>query len=142
MADEVSIGYNMRLIKGNMNENISRAFQADMVTDDPKGPYPGSIAVATAGTVVSLSELTTPCWCEIVNLDDTNFVEWGIKEPSSGFFYPIGELGPGEGQIHKFSRNLLEEYTGAGTGTSAATNQLFFKADTAACIVVIKAFER
>ena len=117
------------------------AFVADVT--GTKGPTPGAIRVPIGGVAADLSELTTPGWCWMMNLDETNYVEYGIRDPGADTFYQLGELGPGEINLVKLSRNLLEEYgPGTGTGTTAPTNQLWFKANTAACVVRVEAFER
>ena len=93
------------------------------------------------GTDVDFSELTIPGLCRLMNLDATNFIEFGIWDPEGGVFYPLGEIGPGKTYTIKLSRNLQEEF-GTGTGTTGAdTNRLRIKADTAACNVLVEAFE-
>lgn len=114
-------------------------FRADVT--GTKGPCVGAIRVPTAGVDVNFSELTTPGLCRLHNQDATNFVEYGIREPATGFFYPLGEILPGESYILRLSRNLQEEYTNTGTGTSAPTNFFHLKANTAACNVLVEAFE-
>jgi hypothetical protein len=142
MSREASVQFSIRIRKGNQNYVRTKSFQLDITGSPAKGPVPGAITAAITGTTVDLSQLSTPGICSIENLDPTNFVEVGIREPVTGLFYPLLEIGPGEEWPFKFSRNLLEEYTGTGTGTSAPTNQLQIKANIAACVVVVKAFER
>jgi hypothetical protein len=119
----------------------SGSFTVDL-TGSFAGPAPGTILVPLAGVDVDLSLFTTPGLAYLYNLDTANFVEVGIKEPATGFFYPFLEIGPLEGYPIKLSRNLGEEYTGTGTGTSAATNTLHAKANTAPCKVFFGVFER
>lgn len=141
MASEAVIRTGLTISKDNLRYNaLPAGFSADVAT--AKGPVPGAVSVATAGTVLDLGELTTPSLCRLMNLDTTNFVEVGIREPSSGFFYPLLELLPGESYVFRLSRNLLEEYTGAGTGTSAPTNEFYAKANTAAVVLLVEAFEK
>lgn len=148
MADEARIQASLQIRKTNTDGDMiilqyqgqPTAFTADVT--GTKGPVPGAISVAIGGTAVDFSELTDPGFCRLMNLDETNFVEWGIREPATGYFYPIGEIGPGETYVIKLSRNLLEEYTGSGTATGPATNEFYMKADTAACNVLVEAFER
>lgn len=116
------------------------AFQADV--DGTIGPLPGSVSVPTTGKIIDLSELTTPGLYEIHNQDATNYVEYGIYDPQTDVFYPWGELLPGEKYVGRFSRNLAEEYTGTGTGTTAATNKVMLKAQNASCNVYIGVFEK
>jgi hypothetical protein len=140
MADEARIITSLNIRKNNLHHQTQpTSFSADV--DGEKGPVPGAITIATAGTNIDFSELTTPGWCWITNLDRTNFVEWGIYDTEAALFFPVGELGPGEQALFKFSRNLQEEYTNTGTGTSGPTNRFRMKANTAACVVRVEAFE-
>ena len=116
------------------------AFQADVT--GTKGPVPGALTVPTTGKIVDLTELTIPGLCELHNMDATNYVEYGIYDPQIDVFYPLGELLPGEKYTIRFSRNLAEEYTSTGTGTTAATNKFMLKAQNAACDVYVGAFEK
>lgn len=143
MANEAIITTVLRIDKGNLHyQSQPGSFTANIDAAKPKGPVPGAIAVATAGTDISLSQLDTPGLVHLRNLDDTNFVEWGIRIPATSKFVPIGELLPGESFVLRLSRNLLEEYTNTGTGTSAQILFLHFKADTASVNVLIEAFEK
>ncbi len=139
MSSEISFSYTLRM--SDLNKNYQQTRTEDR-EGTKKGPVPGAITVPTAGINIDLSQLTTPGWAVFINEDATNYVEWGIKEPATGFFYPIGEIGPGKEQPIFFSRNLLQEYTNTGTGTSAPTNYLHFKANTDSCNVSIEAYER
>ncbi len=68
-------------------------------------------------------------------------MEYGIKDPGTGYFYPLGEVGPGEEWPLKLSRNILEAYF-SGTGTTGDVDYFWLKANTAACYVTVSAFER
>lgn len=141
MANEATLSVSMNIVKdGRQLCRFQSGFNADVA--GRKGPVPGAITISTAGTDIDLTQLTSPGLCILRNLDDTNFVEFGIKEPATGFFYPLGELLPGEDYVLRLSRNLRQEYTNTGTGTSAPTNNLHMKANTAAVVVDIEAFER
>lgn len=143
MAQEIKVRVSLNIRKGNLQyQNQPQSFNFDMVTSLPKGPVPGAFTVPTYGVACDLSELTTPGVCLIRNLDETNYVEYGIRDPNTGVFYPFGELGPGQSYPIVLSRNLLEGYTDTGTGTSGPTNQLWFKANTSSCNVSVEAFER
>jgi hypothetical protein len=136
MASEARITTSLQIKKGNLfYQNQPQAFIADMEGD--KGPSPGAITVGTAGTDVDFSELAQPGLCRIMNLDEANFVTFGIWD---GEFHPLGELLPGESYVLRISRELGSEF-GVGTGTSGSGNTLRFKADTAACDVLVEAFE-
>lgn len=116
------------------------AFNVDVT--GTKGPTPGSLTIPVGGKVISFAELSTPGLCRLQNQDATNYVEYGIRDPDTNRFYPLGEIGPGESYILKLTRNLQEEYIGTGTGTSSPGNQFFMKANTADVVVNIEAFER
>lgn len=141
MADEITIRMSLHIKKGNLEfQNYPTAFTTDMTTG--KGPSPGAVRVPTSGVDIYFTELTTPSWVWLHNLDTTNYVEWGIKDPQSVLFYPVGELEPGESALFKFSRNLQEQYSGSGTGTTTPENYFRLKANVAACNVIVAAFEK
>lgn len=145
MANEATLRVGLRIYRddsaGYINFNgLPTAFQVDVA--GCLGPTPGAFSASVLGTDVDLSQLTTPGLCWIANLDDTNFVEYGIWDPENSKFFPLGEVGPKEAYPLMLSRNIQEEYqTGTGT-TGANTNRLRIKADTAACNVFVGAFER
>lgn len=117
------------------------AFSADVT--GTKGPCPGAFTAALAGTNVDLSQLVVPALCVLKNLDATNFVQYGIKDSVSGKFFPLGEILPGEQYVLRLSRELQYDYPGAGTGTGGTgAVTLHFKADTAAVVVSVEAFEK
>lgn len=140
MANEAKLSNRLLISKNNLNyQSQTTNFTEDV--SGSKGPSPGAITVSTEGTDVDLSELTTPGLCELRNLDQTNYVEYGIRDPSTGIFYPLGEIPPGKGYVLRLSRNLQESYTNTGTGTSADTTKFHIKANRADCIVLVAAFE-
>lgn len=140
MANEARVTAGLQIIAGNINYlSQPSAFLATVT--GRKGPTPGSISVAVLGTDVDLSQLTQPGLCILHNQDPTNFVTYGIRDPETNRFYPLGELLPGEIYPLRLSRDIQEEY-GTGTGTvTAATNKLHLRANTAACNVLVGAFE-
>lgn len=125
MANEATIRSSLTIKKGNIDfASRPGSFQADV--SGTNGPTPGAIAVATAGTDVDLSELTTPGLINIKNLDTTNFLEFGIWDGAT--FHELGEVQAGEDYTFRLSRNF--------TSTS-----LRLKADTAAVKAVVSCFE-
>lgn len=125
---------------GELTLNYSRQASFARTLTTAKGPCVGTITVPVGGCVVDLSQLTTPTFAWLANLDPTNFVQFGLYDGSR--FRPIGEIGPGEAYPFKFARDLREDYTNTGTGTTGSTvERLFFKANTAACNVTIEVFE-
>lgn len=141
MSSEATIQTSLQISKSGLEyQSRPTSFRADVT--GKKGPTPGAITVAVLGTSITFSELTTPGFCRIQNLDDTHFVEVGIYDPELNRFYPLLELQAGETYVFRFSRNLQEEYGITGTGTFApGANRLRLKADTAACSVLVEAFE-
>lgn len=142
MADEIRVTVGVSINKDNLKYRPPAVtFRADM-NGVAKGPSPGAITVTTDGTQVTFSELTTPGLCLVKNLDEDNYVEYGILDPVTRTFYPLGEILPGEQYVIRLSRNLREAYLPySGTGTTGEVNSLYFKANTADCIIVVEGFE-
>ena len=142
MADEAQIRSSLQIAKDSLEyRGQPTVFNADV--SGTKGPTPGAITVSAAGTDVDLSALTTPGLCRIQNLeaDGGNYVTYGIWDPEGGKFYPLGELLPGESYVLRLARDIEAEYgTGGGT-TGSPVNKLRFKANTAALVVLVEAFE-
>ena len=149
MANEARITSSLQIRKTASDgtvllEYLSRPAAFTATVDGTKGPSPGAVTALTTGTIVDLSALTIPTFCRIgAQFSDTgNYVEWGIYDPQTDVFYPMGEVNPGESYIIKLSRNLLEEYTATGTATTGATNKFMVKAFNASAVVLIEAFEK
>lgn len=141
MANEASIRVSMNIKKGNLDYRSSPSlFRADISSSG--GPTPGKITVPVTGVSITFPQLTTPGLAWVQNMDSTNYVEYGIKDPGTGKFYPLGEILPGEFYPIRYSRNLLSDYTNVGTGTDGDVNYLWFKANTAPVDVQIHAFEK
>jgi hypothetical protein len=142
VASEATITTGLMIRKGNLNYPPGGGGQVTFRADvtGSKGPTPGSTLIATSGTDVDFTQLTTPGLVRLTNLSADNYVEYGVREPATGAFYPLGEILPGESYVLRFSRNLREEWV--GTGTSAPTNYFHLRANTAAVDVDIAAFER
>ena len=142
MANEATVQASLRIRKGHIDhKSFPSQFRATV--DGTKGPSPGAVTISTEGTDVLFGELTTPGLATIQNIDTTNYVEYGIVDPVTRTFYPLGEILPGEIYPIRFSRNLREAYyPSTGTGTTGEVNALHFKANTADVIVVVNAFEK
>lgn len=141
MSNEIRVVIQVQVAKGNLYyQNPIRQFTENMT--GTKGPTPAAIAVPTSGVDVYFNQLTTPGLCIITNLDATNYVEVGIRDPQTSLFYPLMEVGPGKSWPIYLSRNLGEQYTGSGTGTTTPENYVRLKANGAACNVQVDAFER
>lgn len=141
MGNEGTIRSSLAIKQGKTDYSSQpTSFRVDV--SEGSGPTPGAITVSIAGTDVDLSELATPGLCRIQNLDASNYVTYGIVDPETEKFYPLGELLAGESYVFRLARDIQEEYgTGAGTGTTGPdTNRLRIKAHTAACVVLVEAF--
>ncbi|MDB4786219.1 hypothetical protein OAG36_00645 [bacterium] len=140
MADEAQIRTSLQIVNTTTKleyRSAPTAFTGDVTAS--KGPVPGAFSATLDGVDADFSELTTPAYCRMMNLDATNFVTYGIWDDVT--FYPLGEILPGESYVIRISRDLTEEF-GTGTGTTGtAINTLRFKADTAAVNVLVEAFE-
>ena len=140
MASEITVRTSLEI-----NGTVLKArpqptsFIADM--SEQRGPTPGLVAVTVSGVNVDLSALTAPGMCRIMNLDATSWVEYGVYDPETTKFYPLGEVGPGETYVLRLSRHIGVELGPTGTGTSGpTTNRLRIKGLSAACDVVVEAF--
>lgn len=122
------------------------AFQ--ITQDNPGGPTPGMVNVLEPGTDVDLTAITVPGLCWMQNLDSTYAVEYGIYDPETLAFYPLGEILPGEAYPIRLARSLGYENYGTASATvpGSNTNRLHFRplfAPTGTiCKVQIDAFEK
>ncbi len=133
-----------------IDERLTARISNDMTGS--KGPSPGSIQALTIGTQVNFSALTQPTWCWIQNQGPSDgsvataaeYTQYGIYDPASHKFYPLGELGVGEAVAIKLSRNLQEIYLGPGTGTAAGgeTARMMLLANSKAQNILVSAFEK
>ena len=143
MANEIRIGASLTITADSQRQYQSRpgAFVDDLLGSF-KGPTPGVLVVTTAGRDVYFTELTTPGLCFLHNLSEDYTVEVGVFDTITGRFHPLCELPPGVGYPICLSRNLQEQYTGSGTGTTAAESYLRLKAVGGTCDVSVEAFEK
>ena len=140
MADEASIRSSLQIIKGNLQyRSYPTNFTADV--SGTKGPSPGAIAVATSGTDVDLSEIASPGFCRVTNMDAANTIVMGIWDGSA--FHAFKDLLPGEHYVLRLSQFLGEQFeTGTGTATTGTGDTLRLKAVTASCVALVEVFER
>jgi hypothetical protein len=87
-----------------------------------KGPTPGTVVVGTSEEVISFAELTTLGLIQIINLDTTNFVQFGPE--SAGAMVAAIRLKPGEPNQFRLEPGVTYRA----------------KADTGACNVQFMAF--
>jgi hypothetical protein len=134
MANEATIRAGLSIRKAKLDYR-SNPQQFTATVNGNSGPTPGAVTAATTGTTVNLSQLTAMGGlCLVMNLDSTNFVEYGVYNGAT--FFPLGELLPGEFSVIRLSRNLQHGETGTAT-----INSLRLRADTAPCRVLIEAFD-
>lgn len=119
MANEITVQTLLRVVNGNLSESIASG-ALSLTQTAVGGPTPGYVTIGTTEESVSLSELSTLGWCYIQNLDTTNYVEWG---------FATGVYG---GRLKASEIALFRLNPGAS---------LYMKANTAACKVIVKAFE-
>lgn len=138
---QVRIGFNVRA--GNVQfDGLPASFTVAMT--GANGPTPGAVSVATTGTDIDLSQLTTPGWAFLGNIGGVGEAEvvWGIWDPELSTFETVGYLKPGQFQNHQFPPEFGWEF-GVGTGTiGSKTNQLrFYSRGPGAAKVFVGAFE-
>jgi hypothetical protein len=140
VASEAKLNISMTITKGNISyQSKPTSFGVTLV--GTAGPTVGMVLVPTEGRDIYFEELDTPGLVRIQNLDTVNYVEYGVYDPSTATFFPLGEILPGETYILRLSRNLNEEYAGSGTGTTAPQNYFRIKANGDDCNVLVEAFE-
>ena len=85
MADEVRGTVTLKLENGNLKDSRSRSnVRIDQTTQ---------AVVSGVQNIGTTGDLTTPKYCWIQNLDDTNFVEIGLDVGAT--FYPFARLDAG-----------------------------------------------
>lgn len=121
MANEIRVTQQINVQNGELNVTYPSGNLADTFDQAAVGgPTPGYVTIGTSEESETFSELSTLGWLMMHNLDDTNFVEWGFATGDYG-----GRLEPGEKALFRLN-----------PGTT-----LYLKADTAACKMVLNAFE-
>ena len=141
MANEANIQLSLRINKGTLVYQSQPTAFTDDVTNQ-RGPTPGEILVSTGGTNVDLSQLSSPGWCFIMNMDDTDYVIGGIWEPDTSKFFPFFEVPPAKAVCFKLWRSLGTSYAGTGLTVDDTDQSLRLKAIGGACRVFVGAFER
>ncbi len=128
MANEITVRSTLEITKAPNLQFINRPgfFQADMA--GTLGPTPGALLVSTGGTNILLTQITIPGMCVFTNLDPDNFVQVGIDDGAS--FFPFMDILPGESYVVRLANDI------------DTADNLHMKADTAACEVVVEAFEK
>jgi len=88
MADEITITTGVTVANGSLQvRGVTSSTKYDMAT--VIAPAPGGVTVGTSEETISFGDVT-PGWTEIVNLDDTNYVEFGFSTGVYGMVLPAG----------------------------------------------------
>lgn len=119
MADEITVSYTLKVTNGNIDETInfpSTTFDQSAVG----GPTPGYVTIATTEESQTFGELSTLGWCEMRNLDATNYVQIGFSTGVYGI-----RLKAGESALFRLEPGVT----------------MYLKANTAAVKMLIRAFE-
>ena len=112
MANEITVTASVSVANGNLTfSGNSQNFRASQTTAN--GPAPGAVTLSAsgAGTLIGLSQLTLPGWCQVKNCDATNYCTIGLYDGTT--FRPFIELQPGEVAVFRLSRTLLTANTAA-----------------------------
>ncbi len=142
MSDEATVKQSVQIsISGRRIYNPPAAsFRVDVST--AKGPTPGSVTATAGGVDVDLSQLTVPGLCHIINYSTTDFLEYGVYDPETDRFYPLGEVAAEGEYIFEFSRNLFGEFAGTGTAELSATNRFRVRGGNSTIECTVNAFEK
>jgi len=119
MANEIAVTAKITVTNGLAKDTFNPGSQTYDQTAQG-GPTPGVISVGTSEESVAFGELSTVGWLVMRNLDPTNYVQWGFATTAYG-----GRLEAGETALFR-----LEPST-----------TVYLKANTAACLVDIRAYE-
>jgi len=140
MSREGTVNQSLSIIKDNLDYRSKQGNSFNFDVSIGKGPSPGAITVTGAGTDVDFSELTTPAVCRITNLDDTDFVEYGIYDSVTGELYLLGEVLPGETWPFRLSRNLGSSIS-SGTAIVDTGHTLRIVSNNGPVNVLVEAFD-
>jgi hypothetical protein len=147
MSNEAQVRASLQVRKGNLTY-ISQptSFLASVNTANPIGPTPGSFNVPNAGIDVDLSKLTAKGGLARIGNNEApsapGFITYGIKDLTTGYFYPVHDIYPGENYIVRISQFIGEEETGTGTFTPGHTAALHMKAEgVASAVGIVEAFD-
>lgn len=143
MADEADIRVSLQIQKDQVYyASQPTQYYADVDTvPSSDGTLPGLVTVTTEGTDVNLSSFVDPRLCMMRNFGPGYYVEYGIFDPQTNIFYPLGEMLPNENYLVRLSRNLFEQYGPTGTGTTPAENTFRMKSNGASSVCLVSVFE-
>jgi hypothetical protein len=143
MSNEITVRAGVS-VKSNVNYRPAiTGFSVNQNVVSGIGEVPGGVIATTAGVDITFTGLILPGWCEIENQDlvNRNVLVWGIKDQTTGAFYPIGDLWVGEKCVFRISQFINQEITGTGTHAGADAVRIHLKALKAAIPAAVRAFE-
>lgn len=120
MANEIRVNLQFDVNKGNFSDSFQVPSRLYTQTGTGGG-NPGTVSVGTTEESVTFGELGTEGWLCMKNLDPTNYVQWGFATTVYG-----GRISPGGFAVFEMEPSLT----------------IYLKANTAACLVQIKGFEK
>lgn len=91
MANEITLTAIMKLVNGNLTED--QRLSGKQFTQDVAEVDKFTQNIGTSEEDVTFSSVTTHGWLLMINLDATNYVEWGDKDTT---MKAIGRLEPTE----------------------------------------------
>lgn len=139
MSNQLRIQASLQIVNGDFQwSNQPTGITANQA--GVPGTFVGAVLVSQNGTDINLSNLTTPGgWCRIFNTDPTNYVTYGVRDPDTNKFYPVGELLAGEFVIIRLSRLLGADIAGTGSAEFQSDKLFHFEAHGASLYVQIDA---
>jgi hypothetical protein len=120
MADEIEVLSAITVRNGN-SVHVQPAEVKTFDQTNPGGGNPGLVVVGTSEEQIDFGELTSPGWFTMINLDTTNYVEWGFSTGVYG-----GRMEPGEP---------------AGPFRLNPAASVYVKANTASCRILAQAWD-
>lgn len=121
MADELQITVSGTFTNGSLKDTISS--NTFKVTQSTQGMTSKVWSIGTSEEDLALDDITTNGYIYMLNLDTTNYVKFGPK--SGGSMIELGRLRKGEFAVFRLASGVT----------------LRAIADTAACKVLVKAYE-
>jgi len=119
MANEITLTTRLQVVNGSNrydSENLIKTLDQAAIG----GPTPGYVTIGTTEETITFGELSTLGWLRMLNLDPTNYVQWGFATGVYG-----GRMRAGEPAYFRLE-----------PGTT-----LYLKANTAAVKIRCDAFE-
>ena len=129
MADEFTCTFNIRLSNGQYSDLYNPG--AVKVDQAAIGKSDQILSIGTSEEDITFGDVSTEGICILQNMDTTNYVEWGAKDPSNNMA-PIGRLPPAPSSTEPGLPAIFKFDPG---------ETLRMKANTAACLVRVIIFE-